>query len=147
MIEDLRYFKIKFDDLVENEIEYTGEKTLKNVLITDNYFSFNVEIAYKDKGAYLVKFAFFKKPVNESADYVPKQWFEKDSTLFFPVFSEKEDITERHWITVRGIMIAFYAPPVLIPKRRKSNGIFPNRLPMILKTNGCVNWDNWRWIY
>ena len=86
---NLRYFKIKFDDLVENEIEYLGEKTLKDVFITDNYFSFNVEITFKNSGAYLVKFAFFKKPADKSAKYVPKQWFEKDSTLFFPSFSEK----------------------------------------------------------
>ena len=86
---DLRYFKIKFDDLVENEIEYAGEKTLKNVFITDNYLSFNVEITVKKEGAYLVKFAFFKKSADPSANYIPKQWFEEDSTLFFPTFSEK----------------------------------------------------------
>ena len=85
----LRYFKIKFEELVENEIEYGGKKTLKNVFITDNYFSFNVEITEKNIGAYLVKFAFFKKPSKESENYIPKQWFEKDSALFFPSFSEK----------------------------------------------------------
>ena len=86
---DLRYFKIRFEDLVENEIEFVWEKTLKDVVITDNYFSFNVEITNKETGAYLVKFAFFKKPNGESTDYTPKQWFEEDSTLFFPTFAEK----------------------------------------------------------
>ena len=88
----LRYFKIKFKDLVKNEIEYKGEKTLKMVSITDNYFSFNVEITRKyssSSSTYLVKFAFFKKPVETTAEYVPKQWFEKDSMLFFPAFAEK----------------------------------------------------------
>ena len=66
-----------------------GKKTLKSVFITDNYFSFNVEITKKNTGAYLVKFAFFKKSVEESANYIPKQWFEKDSILFFPSFAEK----------------------------------------------------------
>ena len=87
---NLRYFKIKFEELVQNEVEFKGKKTLKNVFITDNYFSFNVEISTNVIGhAYLVKFAFFKKSVKESANYIPKQWFEKDSTLFFPAFSEK----------------------------------------------------------
>ena len=87
---NLRYFKIKFEDLVKNEIEYGGEKTLKNVSITDNYFSFDVEITGKHSGAYLVKFAFYKKSVETAAaEYIPKQWFETDSTVFFPAFSEK----------------------------------------------------------
>ena len=81
---NLRYFKIKFDDLVKNKIEFKGEKTLKKVFITDNYFSFNVEITHKESGAYLIKYAFFKRPVD---GYTPKQWFEQDSTLFFPSFS------------------------------------------------------------
>ena len=85
-LKNLRYFKIKFKELVENETELKGEKTLKNVFITNDYFSFNVEITEKDTGAYLVKYAFFKKPVSE---YVQKQWFEQDSALFFPAFSGK----------------------------------------------------------
>ncbi|MCZ0933430.1 MAG: hypothetical protein OXJ52_09820 [Oligoflexia bacterium] len=85
---NLRYFKIKFDDLVTNKIEFGGKKTLKNVFITNNYFSFDVEIIWGKK-AYLIKFAFFKKSIDEAADYVPKQWFEEDSALFFPSFYEK----------------------------------------------------------
>ena len=92
--ENLRYFKIRFEDLVENEIKFKGEKTLKNVFITDNYLSFNVEITGKNTGAYLVKFAFFKKSAEESANYIPKKWFEEDSTLFFPSFSEKRNYYE-----------------------------------------------------
>ena len=90
--ENLRYFKIKFEDLVENEIEFSGEKTPKNIFITDNYFSFNVEITGKESGAYLIKYAFYKKPIDGS--YVPKQWFEQDSTQFFPSFSEKRKYYE-----------------------------------------------------
>ena len=86
---NLRYFRIKFDDLVTNEIEFPGEKTLKEVVITDDYFSFDVEITGKSQGAYLLKYAFFKKPVDESENYIPKQWFEEDSTQFFPSFAEK----------------------------------------------------------
>ena len=89
---NLRYFKINFNKLVENEVEFRGEKTLKNVFITDNYFSFNVEITGKGSGAYLIKYAFFKKPANQS--YVPKQWFEEDSAEFFPSFSEQRKYYE-----------------------------------------------------
>ena len=86
--EELRYFKINFNKLVENEVGIKGEKTLKNVFITDDYFSFSIEITGEgSKGAYLIKYAFFKKPVNSS--YIPKQWFEEDSALFFPSFSEE----------------------------------------------------------
>ena len=95
---NLRYFKINFNKLVENEVEFKGEKTLKNVFITDNYFSFDVEITAKGLGAYLIKYAFFKKNSNQS--YVPKQWFEEDSSLFFPSFSEErkyyENMSEFH---------------------------------------------------
>ena len=85
----LRYFKIKFKELVKNEVEYQGEKTLKSVSITDNYLSFNVEITQKHIGAFLVKFAFFKISSEPEKEYISKQWFEKDSTEFFPAFAEK----------------------------------------------------------
>ena len=84
---DLRYFKVRFDKLVENEIEFSGERTLKGVYITDDYISFNIEITAKGTGAYLLKYAFRKMP--EKADYRQKQWFESDSAEFFPAFREK----------------------------------------------------------
>ena len=88
----LRYLKIKFEELVENQISnYPGEKTLKHVFITDDYFSFNIEITKKGAGgAYLLKYAFRKKTVEKTTGpYIEKQWFEKDSTLFFPAFAEE----------------------------------------------------------
>ena len=87
----LRYLKINFKELVENQIPgYSGKKKLKSVFITDNYFSFNMEIAKEGSGIYLLKYAFSKKTVDKSANsYIEKKWFEKDSTLFFPSFAEK----------------------------------------------------------
>ena len=85
--EDRRYFRIKFNELVESETEYGGVKTLKNVFITDNYFSFNIEITGESQGTFLIRYAFFKKPVNPS--YVAKQWFEEDSSQYFPSFHEE----------------------------------------------------------
>ena len=88
----LRYLKVKFKELVENQIpQYQGEKTLKDVFITDDYLSFNIEVTKKDaKGAYLLKYAFRKKlPAKQTEEYIEKQWFEDDSTLFFPAFFEE----------------------------------------------------------
>ena len=93
---ELRYFKIKFQDLVNNSIEYGGKKTLKSVIVTDDYFSFNVEITAQNSDVYLVKFAFLKKqPAPSIAAYAPKRWFEEDSVLFFPSFSEKRRYYQR----------------------------------------------------
>ena len=93
---DLRYFKIKFQDLIKNSIEYTGEKTLKSMVVTNDYFSFNVEITNTNAAVYLVKFAFLKKqPAPSIAAYAPKRWFEEDSVLFFPSFSEKRRYYQR----------------------------------------------------
>ena len=84
--QERRYFKIEFDKLVENETEYGGEKSLKAVVIKDDYFSFDVEVAVTT-GSYLIKYAFYKKPVNFC--YVAKQWFEEDSAQYFPSFAKE----------------------------------------------------------
>ena len=84
---ELSYLKIEFDKLIKNEFGYQGEKTLKSVVITDNYFSFNMEISAKNQKAHLIKYAF--KKYTENSDYVEKQWFEEDSALFFPAFARK----------------------------------------------------------
>lgn len=84
---ELSYFKIEFDKLVKNQFGYQGEKTLKNVVITDDYFSFNIEITAKSQQAHLIKYAF--KKYTENPSYVEKRWFEEDSALFFPAFARK----------------------------------------------------------
>ena len=87
----LRYLKIRFKELVANQFPgYSGEKKLKSVFITDNYFSFNMEIAKSGGGAFLLKYAFRKKVADTGTkSYVEKQWFESDSALFFPSFAEE----------------------------------------------------------
>ena len=81
------WFTINFDKLVENEIEFEGEKSIKNPYVSNDYVSFDVEIAKKGSGAYLLTYA-FRKAV-DNPDYVEKQWFEEDSSVFFPMFAEK----------------------------------------------------------
>ncbi len=87
------YFKIKFTDLVQNEITTATNNNKDNnkdgitaetetVFITDDYFSFTIRVS-GDKN-YWIKYAF--KKATENQHYVEKQWFEDDSTKFFPVF-------------------------------------------------------------
>lgn len=81
------WFTIDFDALVKNEIEFKGEKSIKNPYISNDYVSFDVEVTKKGSGAYLLTYA-FRKAV-DNPNYIEKQWFEEDSSLFFPMFAEK----------------------------------------------------------
>ena len=77
------HFKIKFEKLKlwgfsEEETEIT------HVFISDDYFSFNLEIHGKARTPVTVKIAFKKE--KENPGYPQKQWFDKDSNGFFPVF-------------------------------------------------------------
>lgn len=87
------WLKIKFKELVDNKTEFRGEKSFKNLFITNDYFSFNIEITEEGSGAYLLKYA-FRRAV-ENPDYIEKQWFEGDSNLFFPSFAERRRYHKR----------------------------------------------------
>lgn len=83
---DREYFKIKFKDLIRNEVSHANQGTVAgtdSVFITDNYFSFIVKISGSSNR--WVKYAF--KKVVASPNYVEKRWFETDSSQFFPAFS------------------------------------------------------------
>ena len=82
---DHNYFEIQFDKFIENEFGYVGGKTLKQVIITKDYLSFDVEITDKNLPSYLLRYAF--RRYIENPDYRQKQWFKEDSLLFFPVFN------------------------------------------------------------
>ena len=92
------YLEIKFDDLIKNEFPHQedGGKSLKSVVITEDYISFDIEITAKGRVAYMMKYAF--KRYVESPDYKEKQWFKRDSVLFFPMSWVKrkyyEDLTD-----------------------------------------------------
>ena len=80
------HFKIKFEKL--KLWGFSKEETeIKTVFISDDYFSFNLEVHGKAQTPFTVKFAFKKE--EENPDYPQKQWFEKDSNEFFPVFFVK----------------------------------------------------------
>ena len=88
------YLQIKFNELIANEFAYQekGGKSLKSVIITKDYISFDVEITSKGYAAYIMKYAF--KRYVENPDYREKQWFQKDSVLFFPMFEVKRKYYE-----------------------------------------------------
>ena len=77
------YLEIKFNELINNEFQYGGSKTLKSVIITKDYISFDIEITTKGFPAYLIKYAF--KRYVKSGTYVEKRWFKSDNLLFFPL--------------------------------------------------------------
>ena len=88
------YFVIQFDQLIAEESglfwgieEKIGGRSLRYVVVTNDYISFDIEIYPKDKASYILKYVF--KRTAESWDYEnrQKQWFQDDSRLFFPVFN------------------------------------------------------------
>ena len=89
------YLEIKFDELINNEFEYQekGGKSLKSVVITEDYIRFDIEITTKGKVAFMMKYAF--KRYTENPDYMEKQWFKKDNFLFFPMSKIKRKYYEK----------------------------------------------------
>ena len=80
---NLPWLKLKLNDLVQNE-ELPGRKSLKNLTVARDYFSFDVELTAQGEGAFRIKYGFLKD-TNEGPPYTEKRWFEEDSALFFPV--------------------------------------------------------------
>ena len=81
------YLQIKFNELLNNEFDFFSEggKSLKSVVISKDYISFDIEVTEKGLPAYLMKYAF--KRYVENQDYREKKWFREDSLLFFPLHS------------------------------------------------------------
>ena len=82
---DRPYFKIKFKELAKNVAEEGESVKVENVFITNDYFSFTISKTGDSGDSKWIKYA-FKKKVEEGQKYVEKQWFQKDSTDFFPIF-------------------------------------------------------------
>lgn len=80
---DRTHFKILFDELKLWELS-KEETDIKDVFVSDNYFSFNLEVHAKFRKSFTVKYAFKREEKNPG--YPQKQWFERDSHEFFPVF-------------------------------------------------------------
>ena len=80
------YFKIKFQELLNNESTNGNQerRELKNIFITDDYFSYIVTKKDADGPIQWVKYAFRK--AEENSGYREKQWYEEDSSQFFPSF-------------------------------------------------------------
>ena len=79
------YFTIDFEELKWQEGgALKAETILKRMVVTDTYFSFDIESVKANQTPEVVAFTFLKSFKN--LDYREKQWFEADSTGFFPVF-------------------------------------------------------------
>ena len=74
------YFKILFNTLLGGR----NSIPLKEVVITDNFFSYNFDVV-RGLNLKTIKVAFKKE--NPAADYEEKQWIEEDSQKFFPNFA------------------------------------------------------------
>ena len=82
---DLPWLKLKLNDLVQNE-ELPGKKTLKNLIVARDYFSFDIELTAQGEGALRIKYGFLKDTEGGlRPPYTAKRWFEEDSSLFFPM--------------------------------------------------------------
>ena len=80
---DRPYLEIKFEELIKNEFEYQekGAKSLKSIVIAEDYISFTVEIIDKKKGVYMMRYDFKRQTADLNA-YPEKQWFYDDNRLF-----------------------------------------------------------------
>ncbi|MCZ0933431.1 MAG: hypothetical protein OXJ52_09825 [Oligoflexia bacterium] len=87
------YLEIKFDELITNELDHIekGGKSLKSVIITNDYISFDIEAITGGVATHLIKHAF--KRYIENTDYKEKQWFKTDN-LLFPLHSIKRKYYE-----------------------------------------------------
>ena len=85
------YLEIKFEDLVKNEFQYQekGGKSLKAVVIAEDYISFTVEITGKGAEAYMMRYD-FKRQTADPNVYPEKPWFYHDNRLF-PMHSIERD--------------------------------------------------------
>ena len=83
------YFIIDFAKLAEKD-----NQEIDKVHIEDDYFSFTIKTRDARKNTWK-KYAF--KRVVENPDYVQKRWFERDSSLFFPVFQ----VNRKYYKTAR----------------------------------------------
>ena len=89
------YLRIKFDELVKNELQHYSEsgKTLKSVVISKDYISFDIEVSNIGGTTFkLIRYAF--KRYVENKNYREKKWFKTDHLLFFPLHFVKREYYE-----------------------------------------------------
>ena len=89
------YFLLDFQQLKNlNQSGSSGvTRTVKNVLVTDDFVSFNIETNRKGRSFSVEKHS-FRRTV-DNPDYPQKQWYEEDSSTFHPV----SYIEQKHYVT------------------------------------------------
>ncbi len=80
------FFKIKFQELLDSKPVNgnVAHKELKNIFITDNYFSYIVE--KRNTEGFIQRVRYALKKAEKNSNYQEKQWYEEDSSQFFPSF-------------------------------------------------------------
>lgn len=89
------YFLLDFQQLKSFEETNLSGATyaVKNILVTEDFLSFNIETNRKGGFSSVVKYS-FRRAV-DNPDYPQKQWHERDSSIFHPV----SYIEQKHYVT------------------------------------------------
>ncbi|MCY4513391.1 MAG: hypothetical protein OXB86_06860 [Bdellovibrionales bacterium] len=78
------YILLELQGLTDSRrsLSSTAVQTIDSIFVSDDFFSFNVEINEKGRTPTVIKYTF--KRAKENPGYPQKQWYEKDSTQFHP---------------------------------------------------------------
>ena len=117
------YFSLDFNRLIDIEKgNYSGQFTVRRVLITDDSFHFDIHISQRGGTPVVVKYSF--KRVADNPDYPEKGGMRK-TVPGIMFFMWAENTIHLLLSLKKQIGKSFIVPPALILIRRKSYGIFP----------------------
>ena len=127
------HFQILFDNLTLFGAD-KAEKEIKNVFLSDDYISFNLEVHKEGGTPFVVKYAF--KREEENPEYSQKQWFEEDSSKFFPMFFVErkyyKDILQQD---TREEKEKFYRVTRFDPRQKEIKWYFSKQTPQTPETD------------
>ena len=122
------YFLLDFQELKSFEQSYSSTiHTVKNVLVTEDFVSFNIETNRKGGSSTVVKYS-FRRAV-DNPDYPQKQWYEQDSSTFHPVsyIEQKHYVTPLHYI--KADREQFYRATRFDPNKEEIRWYFSTQTP------------------
>ena len=141
------FFKIKFQALAGEKpgFENKGYKEVKNIFITDDYFSYVVE--ERNAEGFMQKMRYSFKKSDESSNYQEKQWYEDDSSQFFPSF-----VTQRAHYVDSSIYTEddwgkFYRTIRFNPKSKIIKWYFSKETPPKMRIFGKRAVDLWNTVF
>ena len=141
------FFKIKFQALTGDKpgFENKGYKEVKNIFITDDYFSYVVE--ERNAEGFLQRMRYSFKKADENSNYQEKQWYEDDSSQFFPSF-----VTQRAHYVDSSIYTEddwgkFYRTIRFNPKSKIIKWYFSKETPPKMRRFGRLAVDLWNIVF